>query len=142
MPQTELDALVAGCTRFLRGHRPRSVADQLREIAECPLALKPSDGYGRGGYVAEFEAGIARLLGKEAAVFMPSGTMAQQIALRIWADEARNPVIAYHPTCHLEIHEQMAYRELHHLEAILVGGRDRMFTLADLKAVDRAIGPS
>ena len=72
------------------------------------------------------------MLGKESAVFMPSGTMAQQIALRIWCDRAGNPTVAFHPTCHLEIHEQGAYRELHHLKAVLLGEKKRLFALDDL----------
>ncbi|HVT10632.1 MAG TPA: beta-eliminating lyase-related protein [Fimbriimonadaceae bacterium] len=134
MPASPIEEVIAQCTRFLRGHYPRSVRDQLREIAESPLALSPRDHYGRGGAIAEFESEAAELLGKEAAVFMPSGTMAQQIALRIWADQAGNPRAAFHPTCHLEIHEQGAYRELHHLESVLLGEADRLFTLADLEA--------
>ena len=44
------------------------------------------DRYGDGGVVAELEAEIAGLLGKPAAVFLPSGTMAQQSVLRVHAD--------------------------------------------------------
>jgi threonine aldolase len=139
MSPAQLEELAAGCTRFFRGHYPQTVAEHLRQIAESPLALKPHDLYGRGGYISEFEQGIAKLLGKESAVFMPSGTMAQQIALRIWAEEAKNARVGFHPTCHLEIHEQMAYRELHHLESVLLGGPDRLFTIDDLKALDKPI---
>lgn len=132
MPPTEVEELIAQSTRFLRGHYPRSVRQHLLSIAESALALAAADQYGHGGVVTELEAEVAELLGKEAAVFMPSGTMAQQIALRIWADEGKNPRVAFHPTCHLEIHEQMAYRELHHLEAALLGDADRLFTMDDL----------
>jgi threonine aldolase len=44
-------------------------------------------------------------LGKEAAVLFPSGTMAQQIALRIHCDRRGMRTVAFHPTCHLELHE-------------------------------------
>jgi len=70
----------------------------------------------------------------EEAVFLPSGTMAQQIALRIWADRAHNPTVAFHPTCHLEIHEQKGYALLHGLQGRLVGERSRLITLDDLCA--------
>jgi len=43
------------------------------------------DEYGLGGDVAEFEAWFATLLGKERAVFMPTGTLANHIALRVLA---------------------------------------------------------
>lgn len=135
----DIASLIQECTRFLPGHYPRSVRELMQSVVDSPLSEKRRDIYGSGGVVADLEVELAELLGKEAAVFMPSGTMAQQIALRIWADEADNPTIAFHPTCHLEIHEQMAYRELHHLQAILLGEAGRLFTLDDLKAVDTKI---
>jgi threonine aldolase len=45
-----------------------------------------TDRYGDNGVVCELEAEIARLLGKPAAVFLPSGTMAQQCVLRVHSD--------------------------------------------------------
>jgi len=45
----------------------------------------PADEYGLGGEVAEFEAWFARLLGKERALLMPTGTLANHIALRALA---------------------------------------------------------
>jgi threonine aldolase len=44
-----------------------------------------ADEYGLGGEVAGFEAWFAKLLGKERAVFMPTGTLANHIALRVLA---------------------------------------------------------
>ena len=44
-----------------------------------------ADDYGLGGEVAEFEAWFATLLGKERALFMPTGTLANHIALRVLA---------------------------------------------------------
>jgi threonine aldolase len=41
------------------------------------------DGFGDDPTVARLEAAFAELVGKEAAVFVPSGTMANQIALRV-----------------------------------------------------------
>ena len=41
------------------------------------------DGFGDDPTVARLEAEVAGLLGKEAAVFVPSGTMANQVALRV-----------------------------------------------------------
>ena len=47
--------------------------------------LISADDYGLGGEVAEFEAWFATLLGKERALFMPTGTLANHIALRVLA---------------------------------------------------------
>lgn len=44
-----------------------------------------ADEYGLGGEVAEFETWFAKLLGKERALFMPTGTLANHIALRVLA---------------------------------------------------------
>lgn len=127
-----LPEIIAGCERFLSGHARRSAADVAREIAESPWAQERNDVYGKGGIVAMLESEVASMLGKEAAVFMPSGTMAQQIALRIWCDDANSNRVAFHPTCHLELWEQDAYHELHRLQAQLIGRRDRLIELDDL----------
>ena len=79
------------------------------------------DHYGSGAILADFEAKVASMLGFEAARFMPSGTMAQQIALRIHADHARLPHVGMHPTSHLELHEERGYAHLHGLRVSLVG---------------------
>lgn len=94
-----------------------------------------TDIYGTGKVINDFEQEIAELLGKEAAVFFPSGTMAQQIALRIWTDEKEIKEVAYHPLCHLEIHEKDGLKVLHHIEPLLLGSSNRLFTIEDLKSI-------
>ena len=59
--------------------------------------------------------------------------MAQQIALRIACDRAKNAVIAMHPTSHLELHEEHAYAHLHSLRAALLGERGRPTSARDLE---------
>jgi threonine aldolase len=82
-----------------------------------------------GSLLRRFERQIATLLGKDDAVCMPSGTMAQSIALRIHEksrrrkDESipsRSSAFACHPTCHLLLHEQDAYAELLGMSAVVV----------------------
>jgi threonine aldolase len=91
--------------------------------------------YGKGAVIEEFQAKMARLLGKEAAVFFPSGTMAQQIALRIWCDEKGLKRIAYHPLSHLEIHEQDGLKELHQIETVLLADQTRVIELDDVRGM-------
>ncbi len=93
------------------------------------------DHYGVGERIERLEKRVAQLLGKEAAVFMPSGTMAQPIALRIWCDRRGIRTVAFHPTCHLEMHEEKGYERLHGFHAKLIGDRNRLITLDDLKAI-------
>ncbi len=52
-----------------------------------------ADRYLLGGAIAQFEQRWAALLGKEAAIFMPSGTLANQLALRALAGERRRVVV-------------------------------------------------
>jgi threonine aldolase len=139
IPPAELDTLMAGCTRFLRGFGHRSPADELAAIAALPEADLREDWYGDGGVVTALETEVRGLLGKPAAVFMPSGTMAQQAALRIHADRRGSRVVAFHPTCHLELHEDKAYQRLHGLVGRTVGNARELITLADLEAIDEPI---
>src|SRR5260370_17073097 len=85
-------------------------------LATIPADTKP-DTYGEGGVVAELEAEIGNLLGKPAAVFLPTGVMAQQAVLRVHADERDRRTVIFHPMCHLEHHEEQAYQRLHALTA-------------------------
>ncbi|WP_114165243.1 low specificity L-threonine aldolase [Exiguobacterium sp. TNDT2] len=118
----------------LSGHGKRTVGVLQQAFAEVD-PNQASDHYGTGEVIARFEQKLAQELGMEDAIFFPSGTMAQQIALRIWADETENRSVAYHLLCHLEIHEQDGLKELHHLEPILLGDDKRLMTLDEVKAL-------
>lgn len=119
------------CKRALTGHGNKSAAEWLDEIPR-DLGM---DRYGQGGAVSALEEEVCAVLGKQAALFMPSGTMAQQIALRIHADRRGVRACAFHPTCHLALHEEGAYTRLHNLESVLVGNPRELITLADLRGV-------
>lgn len=127
----ELEAIRSTCRRFLGGHGYRSPAAQLAAI---PPDVK-EDTYGEGGVVAELEGEVATLLGKPAAVYMPSGTMAQQIVLRVHADRRNRRTVLYHPQCHLAVHELGAPERLHGLHGRLVGDRNRLISIDDLRSV-------
>lgn len=107
----------------------------LAAIADLPPADLAPDVYGDGGTVAVLEDEVRTLLGKPAAAFMPSGTMAQQIALRIHAERRHRQVVAFHPTCHLELHEDKAYQRLHGLVGRTVGDARELLTLDDLQEI-------
>lgn len=121
-------------TKRLDGHGSRTVG-VLQEALRTVSADQPSDIYGNGELIKTFERKMIDLLGHDDAVFFPSGTMAQQIALRIWSDEQNNRKVAYHPLCHLEIHEQDGLKKLHEIEPVLVGEADRLMTIDDVKAL-------
>jgi threonine aldolase len=130
-PDAELEALREGCTRFLGWHGPVRVADLLATIP----ADTAVDKYGDGGVVSELEQEIAALLGKPAAVFLPSGTMAQQSVLRVHADHRGPRTVVFHPMCHLERHEGQAHQRLHQLTGRPVGDARRLISRDDLDPV-------
>jgi threonine aldolase len=127
----ELDELRGRCTRFLSGHGPQDAA---RLLATIPADTE-LDRYGDGGVVGVLEAEVAGLLGKPAAVFLPSGTMAQQSVLRVHADRHGSRTVGFHPACHVDRHEGRGYERLHGLTGRPIGDMNRLLTLSDLEAV-------
>ncbi|MEU4395858.1 beta-eliminating lyase-related protein [Kribbella sp. NPDC023855] len=106
-------AAADGCTRWLSGRRVPP-AETLRALADVAME-DGRDGYGSGGEVALLEQEVAELLGKPAAVFLPSGILAQQSVLRVFADRAGTQRVAVHGLSHLLLHELNALEEVHHL---------------------------
>jgi threonine aldolase len=90
--------------------------------------------------VTELESEVMLVLGKPAAVFLPSGTMAQQAVLRVHADRRQRRVIVFHPACHIDTHEGRGYERLHQLVGRPAGERDRLLTVADLDQVAEPAG--
>lgn len=131
MTDTDLATLRAACTRSLCWHGRTTAADWLDTVPRDTSL----DIYGSGGVVADLEAEVARLLGKPAAVFFPSGTMAQQSVLRVHADRRTARTVAWHPACHLDQHEGRAYQRLHQIVGRPVGDANRLITFEDLTAV-------
>lgn len=85
--------------------------------------------------VAALQRRIADLLGKQAALLVPTGKMAQQIALRIHADHRGRRAFAAHPTCHLVNWEFEGYSAVHGLRFHALGDRHRLLSLADVEQV-------
>jgi threonine aldolase len=127
----KLEELADSCTRFLSGDGPRT-ADKL--LALIPAGTK-IDYYGIGGAVTDLEAEIAGLLGKQAAIFFPTGTMAQQATIRVHADRRQRKTIVFHPACHMETNEERGSQHLHGLFGKPVGPYYEPLSLASLEQV-------
>src|SRR5262245_45680321 len=105
-------------TRFMSAsqspaRRPASVLEKL----SARISGKESEE----DAVTRLEERLAELLGKPAAAMFPSGTMAQQVAMRVHAERRGLRTVAFHPQCHLEVHEHKGYAAVHGLSAVLVG---------------------
>jgi threonine aldolase len=121
------------CTRVLPGTVPCSPAQDFRRLADwCEANGITHDAYGEGPLVEGFEQKVATLLGLPAAVFMPSGVMAQGVAMRIWTEAAGVRRIGLHPTSHLLLHEDQAWSALFGLHAVPLGQAGRPLQAEDL----------
>lgn len=111
----------------------------LTELAAYAGDREP-DRYAEGELIESLEQRVAGLLGTEAAAFMPSGTMAQQAALRVWADETGVETVALHPLTHLEQNELRAVWELHHLRPLFLTDEPRPPLADDLADLAEPVG--
>ncbi|HEY5439366.1 MAG TPA: beta-eliminating lyase-related protein [Acidimicrobiales bacterium] len=131
----ELRAIYESCSRFLTGTGRRTTTSLLATIPDDTV----TDMYGAGGIVAELEQEIARILKKDAALFMITGTMAQQAALRIHADRRSSRNIVFHPQCHLDVREERAYERLHGLVAVTCGGHATPLSAELLESIHESV---
>ncbi|WP_394365653.1 threonine aldolase family protein [Streptomyces sasae] len=113
---------------------------RLQEAAPDVYDLdEPADVYGNG-IVESLEERVAALLGTEAAAFFPTGTMAQQVALRCWAARTGNPTVALHALAHPELHERSAFREVAGLRTVRVTGEPRLPTAQEIRDFEEPFG--
>jgi len=95
------------------------------------------DQYGEDPSVNRLQESIAELLGKEASVFLPSGTMANQIALKILT-RSGDDVVLGHET-HMVWHESGAGGANAGVQFTAIG-QGGLFTVAEFRAAFKAPG--
>ena len=113
------------------GITPREYAALLNRL--CQSRDVEDDNYLLGGEVAAFEQHWARLLGKETAVFMPSGTLANQLALRALAGAKRRVIVP--EMSHIYNDTGDACQTLSNLTLMPLAPGRATFTKADVEAV-------
>ncbi|WP_405713944.1 MULTISPECIES: threonine aldolase family protein [unclassified Streptomyces] len=120
-----------------------SLGERLAALAAGAGAVtdldRPADIYG-DGVVAELEERIAGLLGMEAAAFFPTGTMAQQVALRCWAGRTGDTAVALHPLAHPEMHERGALAAVSGLRTVHPTSEPRLPTAQEIRDFDEPFG--
>lgn len=139
---------VGNCTRVLTSGSDRTLRDWLTQLtaeatptAEATLVDldAPADMYGNG-VVEQLESKVAELLGTEAAAFFPTGTMAQQVALRAWAGRTGNPTVALHPLAHPEVHERDALHTVSGLRTVHPTRAPRLPDAAEIRDFEEPFG--
>jgi threonine aldolase len=98
-----------------------------------------ADVYGNG-VVEALEERTAALLGMEAAAFFPTGTMAQQVALRCWAGRTGNPTVALHALAHPEVHERQAFSQVSGLRPVRITSEPRLPTADEVRDFPEPFG--
>ncbi|BBC35583.1 hypothetical protein SGFS_068770 [Streptomyces graminofaciens] len=120
-----------------------TIRERLAALAEAAPDVydldKSADMYG-DGIVEALEERVAGLLGKEAAAFFPTGTMAQQVALRCWAGRTGNPVVALHGMSHPEMHERNALERVSGLRPVRLTSDPRLPTAEEVRDLDEPFG--
>jgi threonine aldolase len=105
-----------------------------RAMAEAPVG---DDQYGEDPSVNRLQERIAELLGKEAALFVPSGTMANQIGLKILTRPGDEVILG--DEAHIVWHESGAGAANSGVQFAVVG-RGGLFSAADLRAAYKPPG--
>jgi threonine aldolase len=103
-------------------------------MAAAPVG---DDQYGEDPSVNRLQERIAELLGKEAALFVPSGTMANQISLQILTRPGDDVVVG--DEAHIVWHESGAAAANSGVQFTVVG-QGGLFTAADLRAAYKPPG--
>ena len=101
-----------------------------RAMMNAPLG---DDVLGDDPTVQKLEATIAEMLGKEDALFVPSGTMSNQIAL--WIQSKRADAVALHNTAHIYVYEAAGPAVLSGLLLKTLTGENGIIDLESLEAV-------
>ena len=94
--------------------------------------------WGEDPTVNELERRCAELLGKEAAMFVVSGTMGNQTALRVWASRRVAPEIVCHERAHIYVNEAAGVATVCHAQLRPLAGKAGRIPL---DAIRRAIQP-
>ncbi|MFV9671683.1 MAG: threonine aldolase family protein, partial [Acidimicrobiia bacterium] len=120
----------------LRSDTVTRPSEEMRAVmASAPVG---DDVLGDDPTVIRLEERVAELLDKEAAVYVPSGTMANQIALRVHTRHGDRVVMD--AESHIRVHESGAPAALAGVTIIPVSGVHGIFTPDQV--VDAAPGPS
>lgn len=89
--------------------------------ADHLAALQQAYQHGAGPKPEILEEKIAAMFGKPAAMWCATGTLAQGIAARIYAERSGKKQVIFHETSHLLLHEEDGYSAAHGLTAKTVG---------------------
>ncbi len=109
---------------------PQEYLEKLNEINK-KKPIEP-DFYGNGGVTKLIEEEFATMTGKEKAIYLPTGTMANQLAIKLLNEN--NTKVIVPENSHIFRDEADAAQSVHNKRLIPVGKGKRYFDLDDLKS--------
>jgi len=105
-----------------------------RAMAEAEVG---DDVFGEDPTVNRLQARVAEILGKEASLFVPSGTMANLVAIRTHCQGGDEMICEAH--CHLYHYEQAGYAQIAGVAVRPVEGRYGVIRVEQLKGLIRPV---
>jgi len=136
-------AALRRCERVLSGGRSPGIREQSDRLAAAAREFagpdEETDRYG-DGIVGVLERQVAELLGTQDAAFFPTGTMAQQVALRAWAGRTGSPVVALHPLAHPEAYERGALAAVSGLRTVHPTTAPRLPSALEVREFEEPFG--
>ncbi len=114
---------------------PRQYVQKLTEI-DSVETLKP-DFYGNGGTTKLLEEKFAKLTGKEKAIYLPTGTMANQLAIKLL--NGNNTKVIVPENSHVFRDEADASQSVHGLRLVPAGAGKPYFQLENLVSTIKSI---
>lgn len=100
------------------------------QVANTKQPIK-ADRYGSGGAVEELEKKFATITGKEKAIYMPTGTLANQLAIAVLSGE--NTKVFVQDTSHVYRDEADAAQSVFNKRLMPLAKNDTYFSAAALK---------
>lgn len=97
--------------------------------------------WGEDPTVNELERRSAELLGKEAAMFVVSGTMGNQTALRVWASRRMAPEILCHERAHIYVNEAAGIATVCHAQLKTLPGKGGRIPIPTLRSAVQPVNP-
>lgn len=115
---------------------PGDYLNELQKINSATNIVR--DSYGAGGAMEALEKKFAEITGKEKAIFMPSGTMANQLAIAVLSGE--NSKIFVQESSHIFRDEADAAQSVFQKRLMPLAKGDAFFTATQLQSAVESLG--